>query len=291
MTCSACHEPHAGTPRDLIGEALDKVGSDKQCTICHRDRIDPNAARKHTHHSRVSCVECHMPMTWMMDDPALAQRVADHSISIPRPRESLELGLPNACTTCHADKTDEWALAQLIRWGAKRALGVRGWVRALDRAKRNKDARTELAEVLSSSDAAELPFLQISVLDAMLEQAPLPRLASAIVPYRESRDPETRALALLALIRHDPAHALSWRDRGLTDPSPLVRAEVLLGDPPTDGLSISDVERALTDITELDALPSDSYRRVAALLERAGQRDAASLVSAAAAALGLPALR
>jgi hypothetical protein len=288
VSCSACHEPHAGTPRDLVGEPASGAESNKQCTVCHRDRIDPLAAKRHSHHDRVSCVECHMPMTWMMDDPGLVQRVADHSISIPRPKESLELGVPNACTTCHADKTDEWALAQLFRWGARHATGVRSWVRALDRAKRSLDARAELAQVLSSSESTELPFLRMSALDALTEQAPLPALAPAIAPWAESPDPETRALALLALMRHDPDRRAAWRDRGLADPNPLVRAEVLLGDPRGDGLALASVERVLPDIVELDALPSDSYRRVAALLLQQGRRDAASRLNRAADALALP---
>jgi hypothetical protein len=292
VTCSACHEPHAGTPRDLLGQPAKGSDSNKQCTLCHRDRIDPRAAKKHAHHESVSCIDCHMPKTWMMDDPKLVQRVADHSISIPRPRESLEIGSPNACTTCHRDKTDEWALAQLLRWGARRATEVRTWVRALDRAKRSADARSELASVLSSSDAAELPFLRMSALDALIEQAPFPAVVPAIEQIVErTRDPETRALGILALIRHDPARATGWRDRGLADHSPLVRAEVLLGDPQGDGLDEASVERVLGDIAALDALPSDSYRRIAALLLSSGRHDAASVLNRAADALAVPALR
>ena len=36
---------------------------------------------------------------------------ADHSLRIPRPDLTLEIGTPNACTAagCHEDETDQWA--------------------------------------------------------------------------------------------------------------------------------------------------------------------------------------
>ena len=40
----------------------------------------------------------------------------DHSMRIPRPDLSLELGTPNACTHCHDDKTDQWALEYVNKW-------------------------------------------------------------------------------------------------------------------------------------------------------------------------------
>jgi len=40
---------------------------------------------------------------------------------IPRPDLSLKLGIPNACTHCHDEKTDEWALQNVNKWyGEKR---------------------------------------------------------------------------------------------------------------------------------------------------------------------------
>ena len=34
---------------------------------------------------------------------------ADHSLRVPRPDLSVDLGTPNACNQCHSDKTAEWA--------------------------------------------------------------------------------------------------------------------------------------------------------------------------------------
>ena len=42
----------------------------------------------------------------------------DHSMRIPRPDLSVELGTPNACNQCHTDKPSQWAVHKS---GAKRA--------------------------------------------------------------------------------------------------------------------------------------------------------------------------
>jgi len=41
----------------------------------------------------------------------------DHSLRIPRPDRTLNLGTPNVCNACHADKDAAWAAARLKSWG------------------------------------------------------------------------------------------------------------------------------------------------------------------------------
>ncbi len=48
------------------------------------------------------------PKTYMVVDPR-----HDHSMRIPRPDLSLQLGTPNACNNCHQDKDAGWADAQI----------------------------------------------------------------------------------------------------------------------------------------------------------------------------------
>ena len=44
------------------------------------------------------CVDCHMPeRTYMVVNPR-----RDHSMRIPRPDLTVKLGVPNACSGCHA---------------------------------------------------------------------------------------------------------------------------------------------------------------------------------------------
>ncbi len=41
---------------------------------------------------------------------------ADHSIRIPRPDLTKDLGVPNACSGCHADKSLSWVIAAYDKW-------------------------------------------------------------------------------------------------------------------------------------------------------------------------------
>ncbi len=51
------------------------------------------------------CVSCHMPeRTYMVVDPR-----RDHGFRVPRPALSEKIGAPDVCTSCHQDKTQEWA--------------------------------------------------------------------------------------------------------------------------------------------------------------------------------------
>jgi Tfp pilus assembly protein PilF len=40
----------------------------------------------------------------------------DHSFRSPRPDLSIQYGTPNACTGCHDDQTDKWALEYVQKW-------------------------------------------------------------------------------------------------------------------------------------------------------------------------------
>ena len=102
VTCSNCHNPHTLKVR-AEGNAL--------CAQCHLpQRFD--TAEHHLHpvgSDGAQCVNCHMPeKTYMQVD---ARR--DHSFRVPRPDLSMSIGSPNACTSCHSDKTDAWAAGVL----------------------------------------------------------------------------------------------------------------------------------------------------------------------------------
>ena len=65
------------------------------------------------------CVRCHMPGRYYMGNDF---RI-DHSIRVPRPDLSRELGTPNACNAsgCHADKSVDWSVSHYRKWyGEKR---------------------------------------------------------------------------------------------------------------------------------------------------------------------------
>jgi predicted CXXCH cytochrome family protein len=106
VKCSDCHEPHSGKTL-AQGNAL--------CVRCHEPtRFDVAA---HSHHAPTTtkaprCIDCHMPpATFMQIDER-----RDHSIRIPRPDYSVELGTPNACNGCHAKKSATWARDVVASW-------------------------------------------------------------------------------------------------------------------------------------------------------------------------------
>lgn len=117
VTCMDCHNPHTLETRREGNEL---------CTGCHQltpptERFETLRSKtydtkQHHFHAEGSagaqCVECHNPtQTYMQIDPR-----RDHSFRIPRPDLSLNLGVPNACTQCHTDQSDEWAARVMNEW-------------------------------------------------------------------------------------------------------------------------------------------------------------------------------
>src|SRR5882672_2992603 len=114
VRCIDCHEPHSGKTR-LEGNAL--------CLSCHAapvtpaPKIDPQT---HSHHKfgerGGNCVDCHMPQTVYMQRHGRH----DHGFTIPDPLLTRQIGVPNACARCHADRGADWALAAVEKWYGSR---------------------------------------------------------------------------------------------------------------------------------------------------------------------------
>jgi predicted CXXCH cytochrome family protein len=113
FTCSSCHTMHGG---DVAGQIEPELRGDRACTQCH-DKIAANL-RAHTHHDPASsgsrCLDCHMPrMVYGILDIHRS-----HRIESPDVRRDVELGRPNACTSCHLDKSPLWAADSMRAfWG------------------------------------------------------------------------------------------------------------------------------------------------------------------------------
>src|SRR4029079_13858811 len=78
------------------------------------------ALAKHTFHEAESsgsrCINCHMSdVNWR-----LLIRRRDHTYKPPIPEMTVAFGVPNACTTCHDDRSPEWAAAQMDTWWGDR---------------------------------------------------------------------------------------------------------------------------------------------------------------------------
>ncbi len=90
------------------------------CLTCHGPE-SPSGPRgtieEHTHHAVGStgsqCVACHMPK--------IAKTVGDvnvrsHTFRFVTPMMTEDYKVPNPCTSCHADRGNEWATSELLKW-------------------------------------------------------------------------------------------------------------------------------------------------------------------------------
>lgn len=110
ISCRDCHDMHS--------LKLKKQGNDL-CMTCH---VPAYNTKEHHYHEvgteGASCINCHMQGRIYMGNDFRR----DHSFRIPRPDQSVKYDTPNACNTCHTDKSKEWARDFIIeKYGPERA--------------------------------------------------------------------------------------------------------------------------------------------------------------------------
>ncbi|MGD8843512.1 MAG: multiheme c-type cytochrome, partial [Gammaproteobacteria bacterium] len=209
VTCSDCHDPHSLELRSP-GNGV--------CLQCHAaETYDTAGHHFHKPGSRGgSCAECHMPpKTYMVVDPR-----HDHSMRIPRPDLSVQLGTPNACTNCHAERTDDWAAKQVATWYGGQPEGYQRYAEALAAARAGAPgAGEQLAGLVRATDVAGIaratalaglgPYLGPTTIDAVadgvFDDDPLLRLAA--VQALEAAPPNLQAQLLFRLL-DDPVRAV-----------------------------------------------------------------------------------
>ncbi len=163
VSCLDCHNPHSG------GFVAPKENN-TLCMQCHgtgkldSPLINPTVHSRHSAGSSGnSCIECHMPTrTYMARDPR-----HDHGFTIPDPQLSLEMGIPNACSSCHSDQDDQWAAEQFDKWFSGPSV----------------EARREHARMMKQAWDASTPFPLEAILPA----------------YRENENPYRQATYLQLL--------------------------------------------------------------------------------------------
>jgi tetratricopeptide (TPR) repeat protein len=204
VTCSDCHEPH--------GQKLRAPGN-AVCAQCHAPAQydDPSHHRHPAGSTGAQCAECHMPRaTYMVIDPR-----RDHSMRVPRPDESVTLGVPNACNACHVDRGAKWAAAAVRGWLGRDARGSLSFASAFHAADAGMpQAREQLAAI--AVDAAQPPIVRASALerlardarpDAMLARRaaadPDPLLRLAALRLGDELPPAARVDALASLLGDD----------------------------------------------------------------------------------------
>lgn len=151
VTCLDCHDPHSGRTKLPASD-------NSLCMQCHGPSprmnapvIDPLAHSRHPAGSTGNqCVTCHMPTTtYMQRDPR-----HDHGFLKPDPLLTKELGIPNACNRCHADKSVDWSIEYVNQWyGAKMDSRQRARTRVVAAAQAGApEAAEKLVAMIASED-------------------------------------------------------------------------------------------------------------------------------------------
>ena len=221
VKCNDCHDPHS---LDLVktGNAL--------CLQCHRaeiydtpahhfHKIADNPELQHGNHRKMVykegegalCINCHMNGQYYMG----VDYRRDHSFRIPRPDLTISLGVPNACNSCHTDKTPQWAEKYITLWYGK---------------SRNAHYGSTIAGG-ENADTSAIPRL-IGIATASDDQYP------AMV----------RATAMSLLAGYQDQRCYQTIVTGLNNPDPLVRTYAVQAYQPFDYDNLkNDLEPLLND--------------------------------------------
>ncbi len=210
VTCADCHDPHTQKLR-LPGNAV--------CGQCHRAAKYDDST--HHHHqpgsAGASCASCHMPTTRYMEIDARH----DHSIRVPRPDRTVSMGVPNACTQCHAQRSAAWAAEQVRAWYPTVVPGFQRFAEVFDASDRGVVGGVDSLMAIIS-DATWPAVVRASALARIgAYSSPLVRQAAAV----GARDPNpmVRRWALDALRGVAPAERVGIAATLLTDSTRMVR--------------------------------------------------------------------
>lgn len=214
VRCVDCHDAHT--------LKLKKEGNGV-CLQCHSSPAYDDA-RHHFHRKEwkgrpsdgALCVSCHMPKSPFM----VVHLRADHSIRVPRPDLTKDLGVPNACSQsgCHADKPLSWSAAAYDRWYGTARKPHYGTVLAAGR-KADPAAKADLLRLVSDTLSPTLvratalsllgryegPDVTAAFRRALLDEEPLiRRTAISEAPIADAAERVARLAPLLA----DPFRAV-----------------------------------------------------------------------------------
>lgn len=219
VTCFDCHNPHSGKLKlPATNNAV--------CMQCHTPpglrgaiAIDPVG---HSHHSPTNsgflCVDCHMPETpYMVRDPR-----RDHGFTSPDPQLTLDLGIPNACNRCHADKDAKWANEYTRQWyGEKMERPARRRAYAVTRATGGNPEFPP--DLLALAAAEEVPAWRATLDSLLAPWAGRPDVAAHLTADATNGDALVRSAVLRALAGQAAGVNVAQRLQG--DATRLVRVD------------------------------------------------------------------
>ena len=212
VTCSDCHDPHSQELR---------APGNQLCARCHT-ATTYDTPDHHFHpaaSSGAQCVSCHMSeTTYMVVDPR-----RDHGFRVPRPDQSVALGVPNACNGCHTDQTTAWAADSLRGWNGR---DPEGFQRFADSFFAAEQARPEASAGLRNlvADPSMPAIVRASALARLHGDAGADVVAAARVGLGDP-DATVRRSALLVLDQLPLTERAALAAPLLADPSRTVRIQ------------------------------------------------------------------
>lgn len=197
VTCLNCHNPHTL-------ETVLPVENNQLCMQCHLGGtlgapvIEPTAHSFHAEGSEGNqCVNCHMPETTYMR----ADDRADHGFLKPDPLMTRELGIPNACSSCHSDQSLSWAVKWAERWYGGKLEGSlqRRRARALDAAYQQSPQAVPLMVALFGDE--DIPAWRATYVALLGQFLSAPEAVAVVQQAMQDPDPMVRARAADSLAR------------------------------------------------------------------------------------------
>jgi tetratricopeptide (TPR) repeat protein len=220
VRCSDCHNVHSIKPHKE---------KNALCTQCHQADIYDSKTHhfhKEVHNGQPSdgylCVKCHMPGRIYMG----ADYRPDHSLRIPRPDLSVELGTPNACSAqgCHADKTLDWNIEHYTKWYGESRKPHYGSIIAAARADK-PEAEADLIRL--AEDPLQPVIVRASALE-LLQSYPSVASRMTLAKALEEDDALLRYTAIRSLEYFDTETRLKRVAPKLYDPVKAVRMEAAM---------------------------------------------------------------
>jgi len=248
VTCGDCHDPHGGKLH-APGNAV--------CAQCHA-AAKYDAPAHHFHEpgtAGAACASCHMKTdTYMVVDPR-----HDHSFRIPRPDRTVALGTPNACNQCHADRTAEWAAAEIRKRYPAPKPGFQGFAEAFAVADRGDPAAT-MALTQVAANLEESAIARASAIDRLARLPGESALLAAEAGLKDS-NPLVRRAAIAVFEQLAPLQRKGVMPL-LDDPSRIVRMQAArtlapLADDAFDAESLAAFRRAADEYVAAERFNAD----------------------------------
>lgn len=207
VVCTDCHNPHSGKIK-LEGNTL--------CLQCHTPDYDSPTHHFHAEKTAgAQCKSCHMDgRNYMVNDYR-----HDHSFRVPRPDQSEKFGTPNACISCHENKTNTWAAEAIRKWyGGERKYHFSDDL--IPGSLVNEKSFPHLQKLLADTAVnAIVKATAITYMSYLPDQSAI----NEIITATTNTSPLVRTNAFISLLNYRQNMDVSVLIKGLTDPVRAVR--------------------------------------------------------------------